>query len=79
MRLGDYSVLYEDESCLIFSRKFGAASCLAGFNFSPKAKTIPGLVDSRLKPDLAVGTVQVDGDDITLGPVSAFLISKNPL
>jgi glycosidase len=79
LRLGGFSMLYEDEACLIFSRSLGEASCLAGFNFSGETRTIPGLFKSRKQPDLAVGGVQIAEDEVTLGPVSAFLISLNPL
>ena len=79
LRLGGFSVLYEDEACLIFSRSLGEASCLAGFNFSGETRTIPGLFKSRKQPDLAVGGVQIAEDEVILGPVSAFLISLNPL
>jgi glycosidase len=79
LRLGGFSVLYEDEVCLIFSRSLGDASCLAGFNFSGESRTIPGLIHSRRQPDLAVGAIQLAENEVTLGPVSAFLISLNPL
>jgi alpha-glucosidase len=79
LRLGDFNVLYEDEACLIFARRLGDASCLAGFNFSPQAQTISGLLQNCQGPDLAVGAVDFTESDITLGPVSAFLISQNPM
>lgn len=79
LRLGDFKVLYEDEACLIFARRLGDASCLAGFNFSPQAQTISGLLQNCQGPDLAVGAVDFTESDITLGPVSAFLISQNPM
>ncbi len=79
LRLGGFSVLYEDEACLIFSRSLGEASCLAGFNFSGETRTIPGLFKRQKQPDLAVGGVQIAEDEVSLGPVSAFLISLNPL
>jgi alpha-glucosidase len=79
LRLGGFSMLYEDEACLIFSRSLGEASCLAGFNFSGETRTIPGLFKRQKQPDLAVGGVQIAEDEVSLGPVSAFLISLNPL
>jgi hypothetical protein len=79
LRLGGFSVVYEDEACLIFSRSLGDASCLAGFNFSGEGRTIPGLNLSQRQPVLAVGAIQLAEDEVTLGPVSAFLISLNPL
>jgi len=79
LRLGGFSVLYEDEACLIFSRSLGEALCIAGFNFSGETRTVSGLFQSRRQPDLAVGAIQFAEDEVTLGPVSAFLTSINPL
>jgi hypothetical protein len=79
LRLGGFSVLFEDEACLVFSRSLGEASCLAGFNFSGETRTIPGLFHNQRQPDLAVGAIQFAEDEVTLGPVSGFLISLNPL
>lgn len=75
LRYGDFKVLHEDGSCLIFSRNCSGETCLAGFNFSGQTQIVPtskSLVD---QPALTVGRVSVGRKEITLGPVSAFLVS----
>jgi alpha-glucosidase len=78
LRLGDFTVLYEDEACLIFSRTFDEISCLAGFNFSAQPRTIPGLVQGNLQPDLVVGGCQILEGEIVIEAVSAFLVCPDP-
>ena len=75
LQSGDFKVLYEDKACLIFSRMKCGATCLAGFNFSSQTRNIQGLLQGSFRPDLNVGLVQINAGDITLGPVSAFLLS----
>lgn len=72
---GDFEVIYEDQSCLVFSRKFGGTRCVAGFNFSSHAQGIKGLTLTEFSLSLSVGEVQILADEVKIGPISAFLLT----
>ena len=75
LRYGDFKVLHEDGSCLVFSRNYSGETCLAGFNFSGQTQIVPTSKSLIDQPALTVGRVSVGRKEITLGPVSAFLVS----
>ena len=75
LRHGDFEVLHEVDSCLIFSRSYSGETCLAGFNFSGQSQKVPAPKSLLEQPALTVGKVSLDGNEILLGPVSAFLVS----
>ena len=78
LRHGDFHVVHEDEACLIFRRRHGESTCLAGFNFSPETKRVECLIETSSEPELCVGLVYTQANEITLGPVSAFLLLSTP-
>ncbi|GBF56870.1 oligo-1,6-glucosidase 1 [Candidatus Phycosocius bacilliformis] len=75
LRLGDFTLVYEDDACLIFRRVHGDGACLAGFNFSGVLHRLDMSLPADIQPQISVGAVRITPHAISLGPVSAFILS----